>query len=132
MSRKLSREAAYKMIYSLGFPESPTDSKELLITASEGQANLEQDYVENIFDTAVLNLEKIDEIITKYLKSFSFDRLFKADLAALRLGIAEMLMKETEAIVAIDAAVSIVKKYGTEKSAGFVNGVLSSILEKGI
>jgi N utilization substance protein B len=122
MSRKQAREAVFKRIYSLGFL---TD----VIYDEQNIPPSEHQYIDNLYNSVSQNLEKIDSLIKGVAKDFSFDRLFKIDLAALRLGIGEMLFTDTPKPVAVNAAVEIAKKYSTEKSASFVNGVLAEVLK---
>ena len=72
--------------------------------------------------------KEIDDIIAEFAKGWTVERLIKVDAAALRYGIFEMkyMQDKTPPEVCINEAVEISKKYGTEKSKAFVNGVLSS------
>jgi len=106
------------------FAQSPI---ELACDGDELPTGPELDYINRLYNAAVENLEEIDKIITEHSHGFSFDRIFKTDLTALRMGIAEMKYTDTQAVVVINEAVEIAKKYGTEKSGGFVNGILAKI-----
>jgi len=122
LSRKQEREEAFKVVYSYSFVSDQ-------FTISEGQ--IESEFVKKLSKIVKVNLDCIDGLIKEYAKDFSFDRIFKVDLAVLRLAIGEILyMDETPHAVAINSAVDMVKKYSTEKSVGFVNGVLAAIAEK--
>jgi N utilization substance protein B len=90
-------------------------------------AGVELEYINNLFKIAVEHQTEVDEIIKKHITGFTIERLNKTDLTALRLGIAEIKYTQIEKPVAINEAVEIAKRYGTEKSAPFVNGVLSKI-----
>ena len=138
MNRKLSREVAYRVIYSHGFSNEGQSKNlsEAIETAKEGiKEQLDLKYIKILIDATTANLEQIDTLIAGSLRGFSFERLFPTDLSALRLGLAEMRFIQPNgpdqdpvpAEVIIDAVVTLAKKYGTEKSAGFVNGVLASV-----
>jgi len=120
-SRKKSREVVFRMLFANAPIELACDGEELPVGP-------ELDYITNLYNVAVENLESIDEIIREHAKGFSFDRIFKTDLTALRLGIAEIKYAETNNTVVINEAVDIAKKYGTEKSGGFVNGILAKVI----
>ena len=119
-SRKKSREIAFRMIFAF----SPI---ELAIDGGELPVGRELEFINNLYNAVVQNLEDIDRTIRELSIGFSFERIFKTDLAALRMGIAEIKYTPTEKVVAINEAVEIAKRYGTEKSGGFVNGVLARV-----
>ena len=130
MSRKQSRRIAFQIIYSLGFGGEALLNDETQASLDETiPEGAESEYIRNICETVKKNLETIDNYITKFSKGFSLDRLFKVDIAILRMGTAEILFTDTPNIVAIDSAVELAQKYSTPKSADFVNGVLASINE---
>ena len=84
-------------------------------------------YVRNIFE----NLKDIDSIISQYLENWTLDRLSSVDRNVLRLGTYELLYESDVPIeVTIDEAIEIAKKYGTENSGKFVNGVLDKIAKE--
>jgi len=74
------------------------------------------------------NIEKIDGQIREHLKKWSFDRLSKVDLANLRTSVYALLFQQDiPPSVTIDEAVEIAKKFGSDESYRFVNGVLDGI-----
>ena len=126
MSRKQARETAFKIVYGLVFDTINRDND----IAFDGQIpSSEQEYIDNVVNQVVSNLDHIDTVIQKYAKNFSFERVFKIDLACLRLGIAEILYTDTPGPVAITSVVELAKKYSTEKSASYVNGVLAAVFK---
>jgi len=78
--------------------------------------------------------EEIDSLISKYSDGWDFDRLVKMDKDILRIAISELLyIKETPMKVVVDEAVELAKKYSTEDSSSFINGVLAKVIvDKGI
>lgn len=75
---------------------------------------------EHIFD--------IDETISSHMDKWKIDRIGKADLAILRVAVAEILyVEEVPQAVSINEAVELSKKYGDAKSSSFVNAVLGKI-----
>jgi len=112
-------------------PQVPLDAQELSLACEEGElpTGPELDYINKLYKAAVENLAEIDKIITEHAKGFSFERIYKTDLTAIRMGIAEIKFTDIPAVVAVNAAVEIAKKYGTEKSGGFVNGILAEVIK---
>ena len=128
MSRKQSREVVFKLLFALAFDEA--GETEIELATQETIDEKEKIYIDALVAAVKTNLSNIDGIISNTAKGFSFDRIYKVDLTALRLAVGEiMYMPDTPDIVAINEAVNLVKKYGTENSAGYVNGILASVLE---
>lgn len=80
------------------------------------------------------NRQKIDRLIKKTAPAWPINQIAPLDLNILRLATWELLYKDKKepykAIV--DEAVEIAKEYGSDTSAGFVNGVLGSIIKENI
>ena len=76
------------------------------------------------------NVEKIDALIEKYLKEWKLNRIVRLDLIIMRVAIFEMTSPELEVpqTVALNEAIEIAKTYSDEKSAKFINGILSNLV----
>ena len=74
----------------------------------------------------VSDKEHLDKIVSEFSRSFKLARIYRPDLAALELALYEMRSLDTPHPVVINEAVSIVKKYSTEKSVSYVNGILAA------
>ncbi len=88
-----------------------------------------KDYAIKIVKSYKENSKKIDSEIEKYSKGWDFDRLVKMDKDILRIALAELLfIQETPMKVVVDEAVELSKKYSTDDSASFVNGILAKVI----
>jgi N utilization substance protein B len=129
MSRKQSREAVFKLLFSLCFNseiETPIEN-----VTDEKPENRELEFINKLCAAVRENLTEIDALISKHAHGFALDRIFKIDLTVLRMAIAEIIyMPETPQVVAVNEAVNIAKKYGTEKSASYINGILASVIKE--
>ena len=97
-------------------------------TALDSQPEV-KDFAVKIAQTYRDNNEKIDKIIKDYAKGWDFDRLVKMDKDILRIAISELLfIKEAPMKVVVDEAVELAKKYSTDDSASFVNGILAKVI----
>ena len=76
------------------------------------------------------NVEKIDALIEKYLKGWKLNRIVRLDLIIMRVAIFEMTSPELEVpqTVALNEAIEIAKTYSDEKSAKFISGILSNLV----
>ncbi|MPN03716.1 hypothetical protein SDC9_150948 [bioreactor metagenome] len=77
------------------------------------------------------NNDKINELINKYAKNWTIERMPKVDLAILKLSICEILfMEEIPNKVSINEAVEIAKVYCDDKTPKFINGILGSVVNE--
>ena len=144
MSRKLARETAFRALFQLDFNHGEIDEREIyeanaIGTAIEAAAefdakdNLSEEnlkYVGETVKNVMTRLEEIDEIIKSHLKkNWTLSRLASADRNILRLAVYELKFAEDKIPVgvALNEAVKLAKKYGTDDSGRFVNGVLDAI-----
>lgn len=135
MSRRKVRDMAFKYVYALSYGKSDTqnvidsilESYEEDLVALEGE---DKEFFDFLTTGVEQNLEAIDKSILSKLKNWTISRIFKIDLAVLRLAIFEVLYTETPYKVAINEAVELAKKYGNDESYTFVNGVLREIAKE--
>ncbi len=74
------------------------------------------------------HLPDINQTIQQHLKHWSPNRLSRVDRNILRLATYELLyLSNTPATVVLNEAIEIAKRYGSEDSGAFVNGVLDQI-----
>lgn len=75
--------------------------------------------------------EELDKTISQSAPDWPIEQINRVDLAILRLAIYELIIAKKEpSKVIIDEAVELAKRYGSEKSSSFVNGVLGTVLKK--
>jgi N utilization substance protein B len=73
--------------------------------------------------------ERLDELIGRYAPDWPVDQIAIIDRNVLRISIYEILMSDdTPTKVAINEAVELAKKFGSDSSSRFVNGVLGSLV----
>ena len=122
-SRTSERELAFKTIYSRFFNAEDNDDD----FEDADEKGLE--FTTNILKTFASNYQDINNIISEHLKGYTIDRLFKVDLAIITLAVIELKYLKTPKEVVINEAVELAKKYSTEKSPKFINGVLEDIVK---
>ncbi len=123
--RSYAREMAFCKIYTF-----------LMSGRFDGDfSQFEQNYTEedlqfatNLVKGVMEKKAELDSVIESFSHSFKLSRIYKLDLAAMEMAIWEMNNTDTPAPVAINEAVTLVKKYSTEKSVGYVNGILAAYL----
>ena len=123
MKRTNARELAFKTIYSRFFNAEDNDELE---SADAGS----MEFITKILKSFADNYQEINDIISTHLKGYTIERLYKIDLAIIMLAVVELkFIKETPKEVVINEAVELSKKYSTEKSPRFINGVLADIVK---
>jgi N utilization substance protein B len=102
-------------------------------TTLENQSEV-KNYTVNIAEQYKKNHKSIDDEIQKYSNGWDISRLVKIDKDILRIAITELLYTKGAPVkVIVDEAVELAKKYSTEDSSSFVNGILGKvILENGL
>ncbi|MBO4401041.1 MAG: transcription antitermination factor NusB [Selenomonadaceae bacterium] len=139
--RILARETAFKALFQLDFGVVETDEKEIYEnlavenaieeSTEDSDDELQEENLTYIVETVknvMAHREEIDAVIKKYLReNWTLNRLATADRNILRLAVYELAEKKVPTGVAINEAVELAKKYGTDDSARFVNGILDAI-----
>ena len=130
MSRRFARETCFKLMFEYEFLRIKND-----ITLDEflDDDNLEQEdkaFVITEYDGLIQHDVEICNEISKFLKGYTLNRIYKVDLAILKIAVYELKFSKfnTPSNVVINEAVELAKKYSTDKSYSFVNGILASIV----
>ena len=85
-------------------------------------------FVSQTVNGVIQNRQQLDEHIKRFAPSWPITQLSAIDRNILRLAIFELLIDNKEPIsIIINEAVELAKKFGSDNSARFVNGVLSSV-----
>ena len=129
MGRIIAREATMKLLYQMEVNSDYSEETIKVFFENNDLSDDEKDYAEHVIEGVLNNLDTIDENIEKYTKEWKINRLAKVDLAVLRIAIYEMLFRKDIPIeVCINEAIEICKKYSTDESSRFINGVLGSFV----
>ena len=123
MQRRDAREFLLAALYRREHVE--TTLAEMLAEVEPGD---QREYIETVFDGVLARLDEIDRMIGERTVGWRFERVALIDRNILRLGVYELLfLDEIPPEVAMDEAVELAKKYGTEQARSFVNGILDRI-----
>lgn len=89
------------------------------------------DYARDLALGAEARLSEIDELIKGQAENWRLERMAPVDRNILRLAVYELLAEdEVPKVVVLDEAIELAKKYGSEQSSSFVNGVLDGLLKR--
>ena len=124
-SRRKARELSVQILYQMEMKGAePRAVFDLFWRAEEVPADIRQfatDLVEGIYR----NRKEIDQLIEKHSIHWKLSRMAVVDRNILRLGVYELLyLHDVPTSVVLNEAIEIAKKFGTEDSSAFINGVL--------
>ena len=136
--RRRAREAALQLLYEIDLcqknssdlsPESIRD--DLLIQVNEDEEPLEPDmsqFCRDLVTGVARNVGEIDRLIESHSTHWKISRMALVDRNILRMAVFELLYcEDIPASVSINEAIEIGKRFGTEESGSFINGVLDHI-----
>lgn len=131
MSRHTAREDVYKLTFEYLFSKLKNDTTLEVLLFDSTLSNEDKKYINEVYNGVINNFDELLSMIEKYAEGYAVDRIYKPDLAAMLLCTYELkYVSDVPPAVAISEAVELVKKYSTEKSNSFVNGILSSIYKE--
>ena len=128
--RRTAREAVFKALYA--FVINKASGQDLILDPLCDCIVEESDYkfAARLFECVAGNFNTLKAEILP-LTEFSEERIFKIDLCVLVLAAAEIkYFEDISPITSIDEAAYLSKKYSTENSVNFINGVLAEFLKK--
>jgi transcription antitermination protein NusB len=128
--RRTARELALKFLYQTEF-NSESPGLELNSFCERANVNEEvHNFTQALIKKLLLYEKEVDELLKKVSTHWAPDRMSVIDKNIIRLGICELLFDSTTPPkVVINEAVEIAKKFGTEESPDFINGILDKILK---
>ena len=131
--RHLARIAVVQSLFS-SESNSPTGPEETLVYLLENEHKKAQEsaeFAQDLLSKSLKNNEEIKEKIETFAPEWPFDMIAPVDRCILIMGVAELLYSEdVPPVVAINEAIEIAKSFGGENSGKFINGVLSSVMDK--
>lgn len=126
MNREKIREKTMQLIYQME-ASGKFDASELSMMEEDSNV-IGKKQADDTLDAIKNHIEEIDDLIKSNLDKWSFERIAKTDLAILRTAVAEMLYLDyIPAVVSINEAVKLSKKYSDDNSYKFVNSILGKI-----
>ena len=127
--RRRSRQRALQILFSWDARHQPVDDAidAYFNTLYSGDSAEPDAFAGELVRGAVRNASEIDARIAKHAENWRMERMPAVDRNLLRLAVFEMTSGKTPAAVVIDEAIELARKFSSEESAQFVNGVLDAI-----
>jgi N utilization substance protein B len=127
-TRREGRELALQALYALDL--NPMDTRESLRRLRENSraASAVRSFAEEIVAGVTDHREALDSKIEEQSTNWSISRMTRVDLNILRIAVYELLFRnDIPKSVTMNEAIEVAKKFGTEESPAFINGVLDVI-----
>ena len=127
--RRKAREVALQLLYQLDVQGEANPEPHLPEFWTRHPVDREaREFAEILIRGTKLHEGKIDEMITQYAQNWELDRMAVVDRNILRQGIFELLwMEDVPSKVAINEALEVAKKFSTQESSRFINGILDRV-----
>lgn len=156
--RRISREMAVQMLYQSDLGGSPLPqifrsfdlteyltreelgTEQRVFTREEEKADYQRRkrqaeeafaFAQGLVTGTIDNREQVDALIREQADNWRLERMPPVDRNVLRLAVFEMLYEtDTPKLVIVDEAIELAKKFGSEQSGRFVNGLLDGLLKQ--
>ena len=134
-NRTITREKAMTVLYQIFLYNKNNISykiddviNEILESMEiEDRKKIDINFLNDLVNGVINNMDNIDEYISKYLSNWAIDRLGLTDQAIIRISVYELIYTDTPNLVCINEAIELAKRYSDEKVAKMINGVLDKI-----
>ncbi len=138
--RRKARELAVQTLYALDFAdiggefseyESLNKYPEILDQLAEREVLENADsvlgFAEDLVKNTIINLQGIDAEIEKHSEHWRIGKIDHLDLSILHIAVYELVFTDTPPPVVINEALEIARKYSSESSGKFLNGILDAV-----
>ena len=127
-TRRLSRERALQALFYMDMHRDPVEDPVGQFCSSFAQDKPTQPFFHRLVDGVQENRKKIDTVIEQFSSNWKLSRMSCVDRNVLRIAVFELLFcADIPPKVSINEAIDVGKRFGTDESGAFINGILDSI-----
>ncbi|MBO5022059.1 MAG: transcription antitermination factor NusB [Clostridia bacterium] len=126
--RREAREKAFQLIFERLFVKESYGPDEEFFACLKKEED--KAFANEIVTKFSENKTELESLVEANLIGYALSRVYKVDLALIYLALTEIKFCGTPFQIAINETLEIAKRYSTEKSSRFINGVISAILKK--
>lgn len=128
--RRLAREYTLQILYAIDVCKLETQEAQQSFWEGHKSGKKVLEFATTLVEGTLKNLPQIDSLIVRYARNWDIDRMASIDRNILRQATFEILyLPDIPINVIINEAIELAKKYSTEESGKFVNGILDKIKE---
>lgn len=124
--RRKSRECALQMLFQWGIHHQAVERIEQSFWKTARAAESTRRFANELFEGAVAQAEANDRLVEQLSKNWRLERMAEIDRGICRLAIYELRSGTAPVKVVLDEAIELAKRFSTEESAPFLNGILDA------
>lgn len=130
-ARRKARELALQMLYQHDVSGNPPDMVISTFEDLQKSKSNTREFAIRVFTGTLQHMPELDEMIQAQAENWRLSRMSVVDRNIIRMSVYEFMHEdETPKLVIIDEAIEIAKRFGTQKSSQFINGILDGILKR--
>jgi N utilization substance protein B len=130
-ARRHARELAFRVVYQGGLTGDGYAATWAAVCAEGSLSDDQRELVEDVVKLLESRAAEVDAAIAAACAHWPLERLAATDRSVLRSAVAELMARPgMPARVVLDEAIEIARRYGSDESGGFVNGVLDQVARR--
>ena len=130
MSRIETREHAMELLFQAGFRTDPVSEQIEMFRDLYPEIKEDEQYFLDLVYGVINNRDELDGKFVPFLKGWKLERLPMTDRIIFEIAVYEIVsLDDIPVSVSINEAVKLAKKYGTDSSSSYINGVLSNLVK---
>ncbi len=129
-NRRMARECALQCLYYADSAKMlDGDKVEPYVEDFQRELGENFPFCQDLVEGTTRNLPQIDTLVSKYARNWTIDRMSVVDRSILRMAAYELVFSQEKTPVpaVIDEAIELAKKYSTDNSGKFINGLLDQL-----
>lgn len=128
--RSRAREIVLQVLYQNELnPEQPDQIRTRFVEARLGRNEKLVAFAQSLIEGVRKHRETLDQELEKTARNWRLSRMAATDRNVLRLGAYELIHTDAPGRVVINEAIDLARRYGSDNSAKFVNGVLDTLMK---
>ena len=128
--RRVARETVFKLVFEYTFYGVANEGTLELLQSDASLDDDDKAFIAETYSGIIASEEELKKTIEAHLSGYTLERIYRPDYAILLLATFELQRKSVPVAVVVNEAVELSKKYGTDKSGAFVNGVLANVAKQ--
>jgi N utilization substance protein B len=131
--RRKSREFALQVLYQIDITQQDANKTLAQFQGHFSGSDERDDFMEHLVNGVVDHCQEIDQLLERYSENWRLDRMSLIDRIILRIATFELLYcEEIPPKVTLNEAIELGKRFGSEDSGSFINGILDRIQKEAI
>lgn len=126
--RRRARECALQMLFQADLTGSTAADIVREFWKGHRADELARQFAERLVCGVLARVEALDAVVRDSAQNWRIERMAVVDRNVLRIGVYELLCEpDTPPVVVIDEAIEVAKKFGSQESGSFINGILDDV-----